>query len=74
MTNVMASLSVDVNSSKANETLFRDGNCFSISSNITAYSLRQMLRWVIADAHTGSTSYGLYDHRSSRFGIAFHPI
>jgi len=54
MTDVMASLFVDVHPSKAKVTLFRIGNCFLIGSTVSACSLRQMLLNVVADGTTRS--------------------
>jgi len=71
MTDVMASLFVDVHPSKAKLTLFRIGNCFLIASTVSAYSLRQMLLRVVADGRARSSRNAVYDHRSSRFDIAF---
>jgi len=74
MTDVMASLFVDVHPSKAKLTLFHIGNCFLIASTVSAYSLRQMLLRVVVDGRTRSSCNDLYDCRSSRFDIAFHGI
>jgi len=74
MTDVMASLIVDVRPSKAKLTLFCIGNCFLIASTLNAYSLRQMLLRVIADVRTRSSGNHIYDRRTSRFDIAFHAI
>ena len=52
MTDVMASLFIDVHLSKAKLTLFREGNCFLIASTVSTYSLRQMLLRVVADGST----------------------
>jgi hypothetical protein len=74
MTDVIASLFVDVHPSKAKLTLFRSGNCFLIVSTVSAYSLRKMLLRVVADGGTRSSRNALYDRRSSRFDIAFHGL
>jgi hypothetical protein len=74
MTDVMASLLVDVQPSRAKLTLFRIGNCFLIVSTVSAYSLLQMLLRVVVDGRTRSSHNALYDRRSSRFDIAFHGI
>jgi len=74
MTDVMASLFVEVHSSKAKLTLFRNGNCFLIASTLSAYSLRQLLLRVVADGRTRWSRNAFYDRRSSRFHIAFHRI
>jgi len=74
MTDVMASLFVDIHPSKAKLTLFHIGNCFLISSTVSAYSLGQMLLRVVADGRTRSSRNDLNDRRSSRFDIAFHGI
>jgi len=72
MTDVMASLFVEVHLSKAELTLFRNGNCFFMASTVSAYSLRQMLSRVVANGRTKSLCNALFDRRSSRFDIAFH--
>jgi len=74
MTDVMASLFVDVDPSKAKLTLFRSGNSFLIASTVSAHSLWQMLLWVVADGRTKSPRNALYDSHSSRFDKAFHGI
>jgi len=74
MTDVMASLLVDVHPFKAKLTLFCDGNRFLIASTVSAYSLRQMLLRVVADRSTSSLRNALYDGRSSRFDIALQGI
>jgi len=74
MTDVMASLFVDVHLSKAKLTLFRIGNCFVITSTVSAYCLQQMLLRVVVDGRTRTLRNDLYDCRSSRFDIAFHGI
>jgi len=74
MTDVMASLFVDVHPSKAKLTLFRIGNYFLIASTVSAYALRQMLLRIVADSRTRSSRNDLYDRPSSRFDIAFHGI
>jgi len=71
MTEVMASLFVEVHPSKAKQTLFRNGNYFLIASTVSAYSLRQMLIWVVADGRTRSACNALYDCRNSGFDVAF---
>jgi len=72
--NILASLVVDIHTSKAQLTLFRDGNSFLIASTVSAYSLRQMLLWVIMDSSTRSLRNALYDNYSTRFDIAFRGI
>jgi len=74
MTDVIADLFVDVHPSNAKLTLFVDGNCFLIASTVSVYYLWQILLWVLADGNTNSLRNALYDHRSSRFDIAFHGI
>ena len=74
MTDVMASLFVDVHPSKVKLTSFRIGNCLLIASTVSAYFLRQMLQRVIADGRAMSSRNALYDRRSSRFDKAFHGI
>jgi hypothetical protein len=74
MTDVIASLFVDVHPSKVKLTLFRIGNCFLIASTVSAYSLQQMLLRVVADGRTRSLCNALYDGRSSRYDIAIHGI
>jgi len=74
MTDVMARSFGDDHTSKAKLTLLRDGNCFLIASMVSAYSFRQILLKVVADGSTRSLRNALYDHRSTRFNIAFHGI
>jgi len=74
MTDVMASLFVDVHSSKAKLTLFHIGNCSLIASRVSAYSLWQMLLRVVADGSTRSSRNVVYDRRSSRSDIVFSGI
>jgi len=74
MTDIIASVYVDVHPSIDKQTSLRDGNCFLIATTVSAYSLRQMLLRVIADGTTSSSRDALYDRRSSRFDIAFHGI
>ena len=72
MTDVMASLFVDVHQSKAKVTVYCDGNCFLISSTVSAYSLQQMLLRVEADGSTKSSRNALYDCCSTMFDIKVH--
>jgi len=72
MTDVIASLFVDVHWSDVKLTLFHDGTCIIIASTISEYSLWQMLLKVVADGSTRSLPEALYDHHSSRFDIVFH--
>jgi hypothetical protein len=74
MIDVMASLFVHIQLSKAKLTLLLIGNCILIASTVSAYSLRQMLLRVVADGRTRSLRNALYDSRSSRIDIAFHGI
>jgi len=74
MTDIMATLFVDVQLSKAKLTLFRIGNGFLIPSTVSAYSLRQMLLRVVADSRTRSLRTALYDLRSSWCDIVFSGI
>ena len=74
MTDVMASLLVDVHLSKAKLAVFCDGNCFLIASTVGAYSLRQMLLRAAAHSTTGSSHNALYDGCRSTFDITFHGI
>jgi hypothetical protein len=74
MTEIMASLFVDVYPSKAKLTLFRIGNCLLIASTVSAYCLREMLLKVVADDGTRSLRNALYDRHSSSFDIAFSGI
>jgi len=71
MTDVMASLFLEVHPSKAELTLFRNSNCLVNASTVSAYALRQMLLMVIADGRTRSSRNAFYDRRSSIFDIAF---
>jgi len=59
MTDILASLFVDVHLSKVKLTLYLDSNCFLIASTVSAYSLRQMLLSVIADGSTWSSRNAL---------------
>ena len=72
MTDIMANLFVDGHLSKAKLSLILDGNCFLIASTVSEYSLPQMLLRVLAHGNTSSLWSALYDHRSSRFDIAFY--
>jgi len=54
MTDIMANSFVDVHTSKAKLSLFRDGNCFIIASTVDKYYPRQMLERVVADGSTRS--------------------
>jgi len=74
MTDVMASLFVDVHPSRAKLTLFRDGNCFLMAYTVSAYSLQQMVLRDVVDGSTRSSRNAIYDRRSSRFDIAFHAM
>jgi len=74
MTDVIASLFVDAHPSRAKQPLFRDHNCFLIASTVSAYSPRQMLLWVVADASPKSRRHALYDHHSPKFDIVFNGI
>jgi len=74
MTDVMANVFVDVHLSNAKLTLFCDENCLRIASMVTEYSLRQMLRRVVADGITSSFHNAFSDCRCSRFDIVFHGI
>jgi hypothetical protein len=67
-------LFVEVHPSIAKFTLFLDGDCFLIASNVSVYSLWQILLSVVADSNTKSVCNALYDRRSSRFDFAFHGI
>jgi len=74
MTDSMANLFVDVHPSKPRLTFFLDGNCFSMASNVSVFSIRQMLQRVMADGSTWSLCIALHDCRSSRFDITSHGI
>jgi len=74
MTDVIASLFVDVYLSKAKLTLLHSGNCFLIASAVSADSLRQTVLMVVAEWRTSTLRNASYDRRSSRFDIAFHEI
>jgi len=52
MTDIMASLFVDIHPSYANLTLFVDGNCFLIAFTICDYFLLQVLPRELADSST----------------------
>ena len=74
MTDVMASLFIDVHPSKAILTLFRDSIYFIIIPTVSAYSLLQMLLRVVEDGSTGSLCNALYDCHNLGFNIVFHGI
>jgi len=74
MTDVIANLFVDDPPSKAKLTFFLEGNCFLIASSVRVHSLRQIFLSVLADGNTNSLRNALYEHRGSRFDIAFHGI
>jgi len=74
MTDVMASLFMDVHPFKAKRTFCRDDNCFLIAFTVGEYSLRQMLLRDVAEGSTKLSHKALYDRRSSRFVIVFHGI
>jgi len=74
MTEVMASLFVDIHLSKAKLTLSQDGNCFLIASMVSEDSLRQMLLMVMAGGSTRLLCNAIYDCHSSKFTIAFLKI
>jgi len=74
MTDVIAYLFVDVHLSQAKLTLFLDRNCFSIASNVSLYSLQEMLLNVVADGNTNSLYNALYEYHRSWFDIAFRGI
>ena len=71
MTNMMTTLFHDIHLSKANLTLYHDGNYFSIASTVSAYSILQMLLRVVADGSTRSLSNAIYDCRSLGIDAAF---
>ena len=62
---------VDVHLSQAKVTLFLDGHWFSIPSTVSVYYLRPILLRVLADGNTNLLRIALYEHRSSRFDVAF---
>jgi hypothetical protein len=74
MTHGMASLFVDIDLSKAMETLFFDHNCFLIRSTISVYSLRQMQLNMLAEGSTNSLRNALSGCCSSRLDIEFHGL
>jgi hypothetical protein len=74
MTNVMARLFLDVQPSKAKQSLYLDGNCFLVAPTINEHSLGPMLISAIADGSTCWQRKALYGCRSSRLDIAFHRI
>jgi hypothetical protein len=74
MTDVIANLFVDVHPSYGKITVFLNGNCFSIESTDSGYSISQMLLKVLTDGSTGSPGDALYDRCSSRLHLAFHGI
>ena len=74
MTDVLASLFVDVHPFSVKLTLFCDSNYFLIASMVSPYSLQQMLLSIVVNGSTRSSHNALYDCCSSRFDIAFHEI
>ena len=74
MTDIMASVLVDVHLSKAKLTLDRDGNCLIIASTVTDHCLRGMLLRVVVDGSMRSLRNALYDCRSSIFDKAFQAM
>jgi hypothetical protein len=54
MAEVIAIVFVDVHQSKAKLNSFLDGNCFSIASTVSVYSLWQILLRVLADVNNNS--------------------
>jgi len=74
MTDLMASLFVDVHPSKAELTLFLEGNCVLIAFTVSVYFLQQMLLSMLVDGSTNSLCNGLYDCPSSKFDIPFPGI
>jgi len=74
MTEVMASLFVEVRPCKATLRLIHDGNFLIIASTAGAYSLQLMLQRVVADGITRSSLEALYDSRSFKFDIALHGL
>jgi len=74
MTEVIASVFIDLHLSKATLTSFCDGNGVLIASKVCAYSLQQMLLRVVAEGSSSSLRNALYDCCSSRFDMAFQGI
>jgi len=74
MTDVVASVFVDVYQSHAQLTLFDDGNCFLITSTVRGFSFQQMSLMVAMDGSAWSILTALYDHGSLRFDILLHGI
>jgi len=71
MTDIMASVFVDVQQSNAKETTLRDGNCIVNASTVSWYSLQRMMLRVVADGSKEQLWNALYDRRIARFDIAF---
>ena len=66
MTDVIASLFVDVHLSEAELSSFCDANCSLVASTVSSYYLRQTVLRVVADGTTKSSRKALFDcHRSS---------
>jgi hypothetical protein len=74
MTDVIASLFVDVHPFKAKLPLFLDSKCLLIASTVSVYSLRQIVLRVLADGNTDSLHKVLYDCCSLGVDIVFHGI
>jgi len=74
MTDIMASLFVDVHLSKAKQNWFRDGNCFLIAYTVSAYPFRQMFLGMVVEGSIRSVPKALYDCRSSWFDIVLNGI
>jgi hypothetical protein len=72
MTHVVTNVLDDVNLSKAKPTFCLDGNWFINASNVSEYSLRQILHRVLADSITRLLCNVLHDCHICRYYIAFH--
>jgi hypothetical protein len=74
ITDVIASLLIDLHPSKAKLTLLHHGNCFLIASIVNEFSLWQMGLRVEADGTTRSLCDALYHHQNYRFDMLFDGI
>jgi len=72
MADFMASVFIDVHPFKAKVSLFRNSNCFLVSSIVSAYTLRQMALRLVADWGTRSSRNAFYTRCSSRYDIMFY--
>jgi hypothetical protein len=74
MTNIMASLLVDLHPSKFKLTVYHDGNFVFIPSTVSGYCLLQMFLKIVVGGSTSLQRDAAYDRRISTFDIAFHGL